>query len=203
MHKWWADDAPLRKIRIHADSFQTIVPMWAPGSIPSNPFMEIRRATETDFERMWPIFQAVVASGDTYVFAPDTPRQQAFAYWFGPDITTFVAGDGDRIVGMYKITANQRDLGAHVANASFMVDPASHGNGIGNALGRHCLREARCAGYRALQFNFVVSSNTAAVALWKRLGFAVVGTLPGAFRHHTFGYVDTYVMYRALDDCED
>jgi L-amino acid N-acyltransferase YncA len=165
--------------------------------------MEIRRATETDFERMWPIFQAVVASGDTYVFAPDTPRCDAFAYWFGPATTTFVATDGDRIVGMYKFTANQRDLGAHVANASFMVDPASHGNGIGNALGRHCLREARRAGYRAMQFNFVVSSNTAAVALWQRLGFAIVGTLPGAFRHRTLGCVDAYVMYRALDDDED
>jgi L-amino acid N-acyltransferase YncA len=165
--------------------------------------MKIRPATEADFEYMWPIFRDVVASGDTYVFAPDTPQQDAFAYWFGPGITTFVAEDNGRILGMYKIVANQRDLGAHIANASFMVDPACHAGGIGSALGRHCLREARRAGFRAMQFNFVVSSNAAAIALWQRLGFTITGTLPGAFHHRTLGYIDAYVMYRALDDFED
>lgn len=148
---------------------------------------------------MWPIFQAVVASGTTYVFAPDTSREDAFAYWFGPGVSSWVAEDHGRIVGMYKLVANQRDLGAHVANASFMVDPAAAGKGLGRALGVHCLREARRVGYRAMQFNFVVSTNTAAVALWRKLGFAVVGTLPGAFAHRERGYVDAYVMFRSLE----
>jgi GNAT superfamily N-acetyltransferase len=147
---------------------------------------------------MWPIFQAVVALGDSYVFAPDTSREDAQAYWFGPGVTSYVALDSGRIVGMYKLVANQRDLGSHVANASFMVDPHRHGVGVGKLMGAHSLREAKAAGYLAMQFNYVVSTNETAVALWKKLGFAVVGTLPKAFRHITLGYVDVYVMYRPL-----
>lgn len=128
---------------------------------------------------MWPIFQAVVASGTTYVFAPDTSRQDAYAYFLGPDMRCFVAEDEGRIVGMYKLIPNRRDLGAHVANASFMVDPAHAGRGAGHALGT-CLHEARRAGFLAMQFNFVVSTNAPAVRLWQRLGFQIVGTLPKA-----------------------
>ncbi|WP_298598302.1 GNAT family N-acetyltransferase [Zoogloea sp.] len=165
--------------------------------------MHIRPAQPSDFPAMWPIFQAVVASGSTYVFAPDTGRDDAFAYWFGPGVVAHVAEDeGGGIVGMYKLIANQRDLGSHVANASFMISPAHAGHGVGRQLGLHCLREAARAGYLAMQFNFVVSSNTAAVALWQKLGFAIVGTLPKAFRHSKLGYVDAYVMHRFLDDIE-
>jgi|SRR5215510_1842786 len=162
--------------------------------------MEIRRASEADFDAMWSIFQAVVATGDTYVFAPATSRQDCHAYWFGPGMTSFVATDGLRILGMYKYRANQRDLGSHVANASFMVSPAAQGAGVGKAMGQHCLIEARKAGYVALQFNFVVSTNTAGISLWTKLGFSVVGTLPKAFKHQWLGYVDVYVMHRFLDD---
>jgi len=151
---------------------------------------------------MWPIFQAVVATGTTYVFAPDTPREDARAYWFGAGIRSFAAEDEGRIVGMYKLIANNRDLGSHVANASFMVDPAASGRGHGEAMGRHCLGEARRAGFLAMQFNFVVSTNTAAVKLWQRLGFAIVGTLPAVFQHRELGLVDAYVMHRRLDDVE-
>ena len=149
--------------------------------------MDIRRATEDDFEALWPIFRAVIAIGDTYVFAPETSREEAFAYWFGPGVASYVAEKDGRIVGMYKIVAIQRDLGSHVANASFMVDPAYGGRGAGKAMGMHCLREARRAGFLAMQFNFVVSTNEAAVALWKKLGFTIVGTLPRAFRHQSSG----------------
>jgi ribosomal protein S18 acetylase RimI-like enzyme len=100
---------------------------------------------------------------------------------------------------MYKIVANQRDRGSHVANASFMVAPASSGKGIGRQMGIHCLDEARRLGFRAMQFNFVVSTNTAAVALWQGLGFAIVGTLPKVFQHQELGCVDAYVMYRSLE----
>jgi L-amino acid N-acyltransferase YncA len=162
----------------------------------------IRRATEADFESMWSIFRDVIASGDTYTFAPDTPREDALAYWLGPGIVSFVAEADGRIVGMYKIVQNQRDLGSHVANASFMVDPSYSGKGAGRQMGVHCLREARHNGFRAMQFNFVVSTNVAALALWKSLGFAIVGTLPGAFRHRDLGYVDAHVMYRSLEDID-
>jgi len=162
--------------------------------------MTIRPATPEDFEAMWPIFQAVVATGTTYVFAPDTPREDAHAYWLGPDVRCFVAEDEGRVVGFYKLIANRRDLGSHVANASFMIDPAYAGRGAGTALGLHCLGEAKRAGFLSMQFNFVVSTNHAAVALWKKLGFAIVGTLPKAFQHRDLGLVDAYVMYRFLDD---
>lgn len=160
--------------------------------------MTIRPADAADFESMWPIFRDVIAGEDTYVFARDTSRAEARAYWFGPGARTFVAEDEGRVVGMYKIVANQRDLGSHVANASFMVAPASAGRGIGHRMGQHALREARRLGFLAMQFNFVVSTNTAAVALWKKLGFEIVGTLPKAFRHAALGDVDAYVMYRFL-----
>ena len=103
---------------------------------------------------------------------------------------------------MYKIVANQRDLGSHVANASFMVDPGCGGRGIGRAMGVHALEVARAMGFAAMQFNFVVSTNEAAVALWKSLGFRIVGTLPRVFRHRDLGLVDAYVMYRELDGSE-
>lgn len=164
--------------------------------------MPIRRAVEADFESMWVIFRAVVATASTYVFAPDTPREDAFDYWFGPGVMSYVAEDDRRVVGMYKIVRNHRDLGAHVANASFMVDPSSAARGIGRQMGLHCLREARRSGFMAVQFNFVVSTNTAAVELWKKLGFEIVGRLPKAFRHGQHGYVDAYVMYRFLEDVE-
>jgi L-amino acid N-acyltransferase YncA len=162
--------------------------------------MLIRKAIESDFESIWQIFKAVIELGDTYVFDPSTGQKDGFAYWFGEGITTYVAELEDhRIGGMYKLTPNQRDLGSHVANASFMVDPTSHGRGIGKAMGLHCLNEAKTLGYLALQFNFVVSTNQVAISLWKKLGFSIVGTLPKAFNHKKLGYVDAYVMYRFLD----
>lgn len=160
----------------------------------------IRPATVSDADAIWRIFQAVVLTGTTYAFAPETPRGEAEAYWLAPGIASWVAEDVGRVVGMYKLVPNRRDLGSHVANASFMVDPQTQGRGVGEAMGRHCLREARRAGYRAMQFNFVVSTNTGAVVLWQKLGFAIVGTLPKAFRHRELGFVDAYVMYRFLDD---
>jgi L-amino acid N-acyltransferase YncA len=164
--------------------------------------VKIRRASKDDFEAMWLIFQAVVATGTTYVFAPDSNRDTAMDYWFGEGIASYVAEVDGHVVGMYRLTASQRDLGSHVANASFMVHPDASGQGLGKAMGLHCLREARKAGFKAMQFNFVVSSNFGAVALWKKLGFTIVGILPKAFRHRALGYIDAYVMHRFLYDVE-
>ena len=162
--------------------------------------LAIDPAAPDDFAAMWPIFEAVVAAGDTYALPPQTPREQARRYWFGDGIRSFVARSEGRVVGMYKLVANQPGPGSHVANASFMVDPAARGQGVGRAMGEDCLRRAKDAGFLALQFNFVVSTNEPAVALWEALGFAIVGTLPRAFRHPTRGFVDAYVMYRWLGE---
>lgn len=160
--------------------------------------MTIRPATPADANDIWRIFQAVVAPGDTYAFAADTTAHDALAYFLAPAITCFVAEDGGGVVGMYKLIPNRVGRGSHVANASFMVDPSAQGRGAGKAMGEHRLDEARRQGYEAMQFNFVVSTNTAGVTLWKKLGFAIVGTLPRAFRHATLGNVDAYVMHRFL-----
>jgi ribosomal protein S18 acetylase RimI-like enzyme/8-oxo-dGTP pyrophosphatase MutT (NUDIX family) len=160
----------------------------------------IRPATPGDADAIWDIFQRVVSGRDTYVFVPDTPRDEAVGYWLGHDAIARVAEIDGRVVGMYKVIDNQRGLGAHVANASFMVHPSAAGRGVGYAMGADSLREARCQGYDAMQFNFVVSTNTRAVELWRRLGFRIVGTLPRVFRHGTLGLVDALVMYRELDD---
>ena len=160
--------------------------------------LDIREASGDDRDSVWEIFHAVVAGGDTYVFDPETPRDEALEYWFHPGTRTYVAESGGRVVGTYILRPNRPGLGSHVANAAFMVSPSACGLGTGRAMGEHCLDEARRQGYRAMQFNFVVSTNEAAVTLWQRLGFTIVGTLPGAFRHRTRGFVDAYVMFRTL-----
>jgi L-amino acid N-acyltransferase YncA len=158
----------------------------------------IREASDHDRDAVWKIFQAVVATGDTYVFDPGIPRDEALAYWFHPGTLTYVAESEGRVVGTYILRPNRPGLGSHVSNAAFMVSPSARGLGIGRLMGEHCLDGARRLGYRAMQFNFVVSTNLAAVTLWQRLGFTIVGTLPGAFRHRTNGYVDAYVMFQTL-----
>jgi L-amino acid N-acyltransferase YncA/ADP-ribose pyrophosphatase YjhB (NUDIX family) len=160
----------------------------------------IRPATNADAESIWEIFSVVVAGRDSYAFHPKTARAEGVGYWFGKDVTSAVAEDEGRVVGIYKLIPNRPGLGSHVANASFMVHPHVAGRGVGHALGDACLREARRQGYDAMQFNFVVSTNTRAVALWQRLGFAIVGTIPEAFQHGRLGLVDAYVMHRFLED---
>jgi len=184
--------------------------------------LNIRLATDSDRDAIWNIFHEVVATGDTYVFDPNTSREEALAYWFREDTHTYVAeqdfvGDAvsvpgkltasptgqlqDRhVVGSYVLRPNRPGLGAHVSNASFIVARSARGLGVGRAMGEHCLSEARRLGFRAMQFNFVVSTNESAVHLWQQLGFKIVGTLPGAFRHSPKGYVDVYVMFRSLLD---
>lgn len=160
--------------------------------------MKIRSATQADGDAIWKIFQSVVATGDTYAIDPDISREEALQYWCGKNMDVYVAESGGRIVGTYILQPNQSGGGSHVANAGFMVSPETRGQGIGRAMCEHCLREAGRLGFRAMQFNFVVSTNESAVRLWQNLGFKIVGTLPGAFHHPENGYVDVYVMYCSL-----
>lgn len=159
----------------------------------------IRPATRDDHDAIWRIFHAVVTPGDTYAFPPDIARADALAAWLAPDIETFVAETGAGIAGTYTLKPNQAGPGDHVANCAYMVEPAAQGRGIGRAMAEHSLEAARARGYRAMQYNLVVSTNAPAIALWEKLGFSVVGTLPGAYRHPRHGEVDAYVMFRRLD----
>ena len=160
----------------------------------------IRSATASDHDSIWNIFHAVVAAGDTYFFDPTIRRDEAMAYWLAPANRCFVAESSGDIVGTYILKPNHAGLGSHVANAAFMVAPNARRAGTGRGMGEHALREARRLGFRAMQFNFVVSTNEPAVRLWQALGFRIVGTLPGAFRHAQKGYVDAHVMFRSLVD---
>ena len=158
----------------------------------------IKRAQASDFDAIWPIFREVVAAGDTYVYDPLTTKDEARAIWMADEAQTYVASIEGRIVGTYILKANQTGLGRHVANAGYMVKQDCHGQGVGRAMCEHSLEEARRMGFLAMQFNLVVSTNEAAVALWKKLGFSIVGTLPKVFRHSRLGLVDAFVMHRFL-----
>jgi L-amino acid N-acyltransferase YncA len=160
--------------------------------------MKIRAAINGDRDAIWNIFHQIVVASDTYAFDPSISREEALAYWFRGDTHTYVADKDGRVVGTYILKPNQLGPGSHVANAAFMVASDAEGCGVGRAMAEHCLSESRRMGFRAMQFNFVVSTNMGAIHLWKQLGFKIVGTLPGAFRHPQKGYVDVYVMFRSL-----
>ena len=151
---------------------------------------------------IWRIFQEVVRAGDTLAFAPDTDEQSAREYWLLPAPARVFVAVNERdgaIVGTSFVKPNQPGLGGHVANAAFMVAAGASGHGVGRALAEHAIEWARQANFSAMQFNFVVSTNTRAIALWKNLGFSIVGTIPQAFQHQGLGRsVDAFVMHRFL-----
>lgn len=159
--------------------------------------MQIRQATAADFDAMWGIFQSVVSTGDALPFPVDFDQATFRTHWFGSQ-AAYVAVTEAGVVGMYKLGANYPGRGSHVASATYAVSPAAQGRGIGRALVNHSLSQARASGHLAMQFNYVVSTNAPAVELYKKLGFAIVGTLPQAFRHAQLGLVDAYVMFRFL-----
>ena len=160
--------------------------------------MKIRTATHADHDAIWKIFREIVVAGDTYALDANLSRKEALLYWYGKNTRAYVAENAGRVVGTYILRPNQSGGGSHVANAAFMVAPDAQGQGVGRAMGEHCLSEARRLGFRAMQFNFVISTNASAVRLWQKLGFKIVGTLPGAFHHPEKGEIDVYVMYRSL-----
>ena len=158
----------------------------------------IRPAGPADDPALWAILEPVIRAGETYTLDPDLTEAAALAYWTGPDKACFVAEADGRVVGTYYVRANQAGGGRHVCNCGYMVATAAAGRGVARAMCAHSLDEARARGFRAMQFNFVVSTNQRAVALWRSMGFDTVGRLPGAFHHPVQGDVDALVMFRTL-----
>jgi len=160
--------------------------------------MIIRPATARDDEAILEIVLPVVRAGETYAIPRDLTPAEALAWWCSPGYAVFVAVENGAVLGTAYVHANQKGGGSHVANAAFMTRASAAGRGVASALCRHALSWAAAEGYTAMQFNFVVATNTRAVALWQRFGFEVVGRLPGAFRHPSRGLVDALVMFRGL-----
>lgn len=162
-----------------------------------------RVATPGDWPAIWPIFREVVRAGDTYMYPPDMDEPAARAAWMAegtsdPRRVVFVAELGGAVVGTAVIKPNTTGLGDHVANGAWMVASAARGRGVGKRFGEFAIEQARRLGFRAMQFNAVVASNQHAVALWKSLGFEIVGTVPEAFRHRTLGLTAVHIMHRRL-----
>ena len=166
--------------------------------------VRIRSYSDADRSAVWSIFKPILEGGDTYVFYPDTSEEDALAYWLNPAGRIFIAETENEVVASYILKANQPGLGSHVANAAFIVSRSARGLGVGQLLGEHCLSEARRLGFRAIQFNFVVSTNEAAIRVWKKLGFSIVGTLPGAFAHREiYTFCHYPLVFVVADDRAD
>ncbi|HKO26814.1 MAG TPA: GNAT family N-acetyltransferase [Solirubrobacteraceae bacterium] len=160
----------------------------------------IREARPEDWEAIWPFFRRIVTAGETYAYDREMSEAEGRRMWMiGPPGRTVVATDtAGNVAGSANMYANRGGPGAHVASASFMVDPDRAGQGVGRALGEHVIEWARESGFRAIQFNAVVETNEAAVALWRSLGFEVLATVPEAFEHPRHGYVGLLIMHRFL-----
>lgn len=160
--------------------------------------MNIREATEKDFNEIWPIFHEIVAAGETYAYAPDTDKEQALIIWLKTPRKTFVFEENGNVLGTYYIKTNQAGPGSHVCNCGYMVSSQARGRGLATSMCDHSQKIAKGLGYKAMQFNFVASTNEGAVSLWTKLGFETVGRLPKAFNHPVKAYVDALVMYKWL-----
>jgi GNAT superfamily N-acetyltransferase len=160
--------------------------------------LKIRGFEETDREVVWDIIHKVIASGETYVFHPDSSREKMLAYWLASDKQVYVATVENKVVGTFTLKPNQPDRGAHIANGSYMVSPDHAGKGVGTFMGKYSLEEAKRLGYLAMQFNIVIKSNENAVKLWKKVGFDIIGEIPNAFNHPKLGMINAYIMYKSL-----
>ncbi len=160
--------------------------------------IEIRQAQRLDFDQIWPIFKEVVSAGDTYAYDVDTNKDGAWELWMNQPRNTYVALEGDQILGTYYIKTNQAGPGRHVCNCGYMVSSIARGRGLATAMCEHSQREAKTLGYKAMQFNFVATSNESAIRLWLKLGFEQVGRLPKTFNHPHLGMVDALVMHKFL-----
>lgn len=160
--------------------------------------ISVRLAESRDDDALWAILAPMLRAGETFTLPREWDREAALGYWLSAEKKTFVAEEGGAPVGTYYLRANQLGPGDHVCNCGYVVAPSAQGRGVARAMCAHSLDQARAAGYRAMQFNAVVSANTRAVALWRAMGFETLAALPGAFRHPTLGEVDAYVMYQRL-----
>jgi len=158
----------------------------------------IRPTANEDANAIWAILEPIIRAGETYTLPRHMKKKTALAYWLSPDHEVFVAEENGEIVGTYFLQANQQGGGAHVANCGYMTAVSATGRGVARAMCTHSLDRARERGFRAMQFNFVISTNERAVRLWQSFGFEIVGRLPAAFQHPAQGYVDAYIMYRDL-----
>ena len=163
-----------------------------------NAALAIRAATPADDDAIWAILQPTFRAGETYPQPRDVSRTDALDYWRSAGHAVFVAEQGGDIAGTYYLRANTQGGGAHVANCGYMVASGAMGRGVARAMCEHSLRQARERGFTAMQFNFVIASNTRAVRLWQHCGFEICGVLPGAFAHPKYGMVDALVMFRRL-----
>lgn len=162
------------------------------------PNFAIRAATTDDCGAIWKILEPTIRSGETYALPRDMARESALAYWFSPGHEVFVAEENAAILGTYFLRANQQGGGGHVANCGYMTAAHATGRGVARAMCQHSLDAAKARGFRAMQYNFVVSSNGRAVLLWESFGFGIVGRLPEAFLHPSLGFIDAFVMHRKL-----
>ena len=160
--------------------------------------MLIRLAKKEDEPAVWSIIEPTIRAGETYALSRDMSKANALSYWMGSDRATFVADDNGHILGTYYLRPNQPGGGSHVANCGYVTDTAATGRGVARRMCEHSLDYARSHGCRAMQFNFVISTNERAIRLWQSFDFKIVGQLPLAFHHPSQGYVDALVMYRAL-----
>jgi len=160
--------------------------------------MLIRPASGDDYASIWSILEPMIRAGDTYALPRDMSEGDARSYWMGSDRETFIAVEKGHVVGTYYLRPNQAGGGDHVANCGYVTDRAAEGRGVARRMCEHSLEQARARGFRAMQFNFVVSTNERAVRLWESLGFEIVGRLPLAFRHPSLACVDVLVMFRSL-----
>jgi L-amino acid N-acyltransferase YncA len=158
----------------------------------------VREAVNADCDAIWRILEPMIRAGETYTLPRDMTRDQALAYWMAPEHHVFVAEEDRTVSGTYYLHPNQRGGGSHVANCGYVTAADAMGRGVARAMCAHSLDCAKAQGFRAMQFNFVVSTNERAVHLWQSFGFEIAGRLPGAFLHPAAGYVDALVMFRVL-----
>ena len=159
----------------------------------------IYQLEETEWPKVWQLIEPVFRAGETYAFSPDISESEARKVWLEVPTATYIAKDDEgNAVGTYFIKPNQPGLGAHVCNCGYIVSENARGKGVASLMCEHSQSEARRLGFRAMQYNLVVTTNEGAVRLWQKLGFAIVGRLPRAFKHARLGYVDALVMYKQL-----
>jgi len=161
--------------------------------------IQVSPATREDFPAIWPIFKAVVEPGDTWPYLPDIPYEEAISLWFNMTMAIYLVKADDQLVGVYYLRPNQPGLGSHIANGGIMIDPKYRSQGIGKAMLAHMFQEAKRRGYQAMQFNLVVSTNTASLKMALSSGCEIIGTIPKAFQHQTLGLVDAHILYKFLE----